>query len=732
MFPPRQKDFPAWLPLPTARNQTLIIMNHAQASSRCPPQPPLNFGAVAEPKWVLQSSNKLCEDLQQIVHNLVFTVTPANATFDNVVRQLLQHENEMQLTSNLITMIALISPDTALRNAAAKASDNISHCIIDHKAGRMDLFRLLDAVYQRQKNDHTLDSESRKALVEERRSFVRKGLALEDGSLVEDVSSSGGVSSSSKTFGYIARRLQSIRTEFVKNLDETPHCIWLTRAELAGVQEDALSGFEVGTGKLDGKLKLDLNSMEARWILAVATSPATRQNIYSETKQVARENVSLFHEAIRLRHQSAQLLGYPNHMAFNVEVAMAKTPTAVIDFLDNICNVVIRQLEGDLENLLQLKKSDPAAQGQPNGDVILWSDVSYYSRLYEEQNYSVDQAQIAEYFPLYETVSRMLTLFGKLFGFVFIKQTKFETNSTANLPQQSLIWHPDVMLYSVWNDEMEGGEFAGYLYLDLHPRPGKCGGAQCRPLQLGFEYTDGQRHYPSTVLLTNFTKQALGKPSLLQHSDVVLLFHELGHGIHDLSGRCKYSRFHGAETAIDFSEAPSQMLENWCWDSSALKHLSGHYQTEETLPDDIITSLLRTRVVLPAIKLMPQLRMTLFDIGVHSTAASAEEIDVAKIYRECNELGGITSVGDEYGYVTYRHLFSGSDAGMYSYLWSKVLAMDMFDTIFKKDPLDDKAGRRYRKMVLEKGGSQGEMETLVQFLGRKPTSEAFYKSLGLN
>lgn len=326
---------------------------------------------------------------------------------------------------------------------------------------------------------------------------------------------------------------------------------------------------------------------------------------------------------------------------------MAKTPAVVMDLLDGVRHLVIRQLRGDLEKLLQLKKSDPAAQGQPNGDVILWSDVPYYSRMYEEQNYSVDQAQIAEYFPLYETVSKMLTVFGNLFGFVFIELTKRETNSSADLVEQGLIWHPDVMLYSVWNDEQEGGELAGYLYLDLHPRSGKCGGAQCRPLQLGFERPDGQRHYPSTVLLTNFTKPSSGKPSLLQHSDVVLLFHELGHGVHDLSGRCKYSRFHGAETVMDFSEAPSQMLENWCWDATALKHLSGHYQTGETLPDDVIASLLRTRVVLPAVKLMPQLKMTLFDTAVHSTAPSAEEIDVVEIYAECDRLGGITSAGDE-------------------------------------------------------------------------------------
>ncbi|KFY34902.1 hypothetical protein V494_06375 [Pseudogymnoascus sp. VKM F-4513 (FW-928)] len=688
--------------------------------NRHPPQAPPNFAALADPTLVLQASNKICEDLQQMVDKLV-VISPENATFDNVVLPLLQHENEMQLTSNLITIIGLVAPNTALRNAASEASDKISHSIIDYKARRRDLFRLVDAVYQRQKDDITLDPESQKALAEERQSYIRKGLGLADDPGVEDTSGNGG----STKFGYIARRLQSIQSEFIKNLDEEPHHMWLTRAELAGVPEDALSGLE--TRMSDGKLKVDLNGMQARWMLTVASSPATRQNIYLETRQVAKENILLFHEAIQLRHQAAQLLGYPNHMEFKVESTMAKTTATVKDLLDDVQNFVIQNLGQDLEELRKLKKNDPAAFG-PDSDVILWSDVPYYSRIYEEQNYSVDQAKISEYFPLYETVSRMLTLFGELLGFVFIEQT----NSTYDLVQQSL-WHPDVRFYSIWNDEKEGGEFAGYLSLDLHPRPGKCGGAQCRPLELGFECkrANGQRHYPSTVLLTNFTKQTSQKPSLLQHSDVVLLFHELGHGIHDLSGRCKYSRFHGAETVSDFSEAPSQMLENWCWDAGTLKRLSGHYQTGETLPDDVVALLLCTRVVLPAVKLMPQLKMTLFDMAVHSSTGSAEEIDVAKIYRECDNLGGITSSGDEYGYVTYRHLFSGSDAGMYSYLWSKVLAMDMFDTVFKKDPLDDKAGRRYRKLVLEKGGSQDEMETLAQFLGRKPKSEAFYKSLGL-
>lgn len=216
---------------------------------------------------------------------LVSTVTPAKATFDNAVRELLQHENEMQLISNLIAMIALIAPDTALRNAASEASDKISQYTIDCRASNMDLFRLLDAVYQRQKDDHTLDSESRKALVEERQSHTRRGMSLADVPPAGDATGSG-LAGSSMTFGDIARRLQSIQSEFVENLDEKPHCIWLTRAELAGVREDEIAGLENGTGELDGKLRLDLNSMQARWMLSVVSSPATRQNIYMETRRM--------------------------------------------------------------------------------------------------------------------------------------------------------------------------------------------------------------------------------------------------------------------------------------------------------------------------------------------------------------------------------------------------------------------------------------------------------------
>ncbi|KAH8906666.1 thimet oligopeptidase [Coniochaeta sp. PMI_546] len=675
-------------------------------SRRSSSQPPIKFAADAES--IARAGSELCVDLHNSVNYLVSMVTPADATFDKVLRVLLEHENEMQLKANVIKMYSLVSPNASLRSAAAEWSEKIMHAEIDRKANT-ELFRLVDAKY-----DSSLDAENRKALVEEQQDYLRKGMGL------RLVNAHGP----RRTLLNKARRIEIIGSQFLKNLDGQEHSLWLTREELAGVPDNELSGLEVGIGNVAGKLRLNLNGPEARSFLTMAHSSVTRDRLYLEARQV--ENTHLFCEAVNLRSESARLMGYPSHLAYKVEVTMAKTPVAVMIFLNGIRD----RLPCDVGKLLELKKADSTAQSGPHGDALLWSDIPYYSRVYEELNYSLDQNLIAEHFPLYQTISKMLGLFGRLFDFVFEKLEN--KDSEPSILEQSLVWHSDVVLYSVWNDEREGGKFAGYLYLDLHPRPGKCGGAQCRPLQLGFERPDGQRHYPSTVLLTNFSKPALDRPSLLQHSDVVLLFHELGHGIHDVSGRCKYSRFHGAETVMDFNEAPSQMLENWCWDATALKELSGHYRTGATLPDTIITLLLRTRVVLPAVKLLPQLRMTLFDADVHSKVPLGDgSIDVAGIYADYADLGGIKNVGDKNGYATYRHLFSGSDAGLYSYLWSKVLAMDMFDTVFKQNPLDEKVGRRYRHFVLEKGGSQDEMDTVVQLLGRKPTSEAFYRSLGL-
>jgi len=211
----------------------------------------------------------------------------------------------------------------------------------------------------------------------------------------------------------------------------------------------------------------------------------------------------------------------------------------------------------------------------------------------------------------------------------------------------------------------------------------------------------------------------------------------------------------------DFVEAPSQMLENWCWTASQLRSLSKHFsylsdsykkeweesakpgasQPPETMPEDLINNIIRTRHVNDALFNLRQLHFGIFDMTVHegTSHAAIEALGVTALYnrlrKEISKLDGPEELGQGYewgnGEATFGHLIGGYDAGYYGYLSSQVYSADMFHSVFKKDPMNGTEGRRYRHTVLERGGSQDEMKTLEDFLGRKPSTEAFYRELGL-
>lgn len=439
---------------------------------------------------------------------------------------------------------------------------------------------------------------------------------------------------------------------------------------------------------------------------------------------------------------------------------MAKTPKTVNDFLDDLKVQLGPGGVKETKHLLELKAEDLKSRGleaSNDGEFYLW-DSRFYGRMMTEKEFSVDEEKIAEYFPLQSTIEGMLEIFEKLFGFVFVEILPedratiagklFESSHQflltiigSEAKPEDIAWHEDVKIFNVWDDEGEGGGFVGYLYLDMHPRPGKYGHAANFGLQPGFLYPNGTRRYPATALVCNFSKPTATKPSLLKHDEVVTLFHELGHGIHDLAGRTKYSRFHGTSVVRDFVEAPSQMLENWCWTKSQLKSLSKHYVTGEQIPDDLIQAQIDTKHINEALFNLRQLHFGIFDMTVHgpSSHKAAEDMEIPELFNELRtQITGLKgpelqNLGNGWGngFASFGHLIGGYDAGYYGYLSSQVYSTDMFYSVFKKDPMNGKEGRRYRHMVLEKGGSQDEMTTLEAFLGRKPSTESFYKELGL-
>lgn len=316
---------------------------------------------------------------------------------------------------------------------------------------------------------------------------------------------------------------------------------------------------------------------------------------------------------------------------------MAKNTKTVNDFLGDLRTRLSPGGKDEIARLLALKKKDEEARGLSfDGSYYFW-DNRFYDRLMIEQDYSIDENKISEYFPLQSTVTGMLKIFEELLGFVFVElgpEERAKVSPTGKA--EDIAWHEDVILFSVWDDASEGDGFVGYLYLDLHPRKGKYGHAANFNLEPGFIQKDGSRHYPATALVCNFSKPSATKPSLLKHDEVVTLFHELGHGIHDLAGRTRFARFHGTSTVRDFVEAPSQMLENWCWTPSVLKALSNQYETGEKIPDDLIEKLIATKHVNGALFNLRQLHFGIFDMTIHAPASheALQAMNLPALYNE--------------------------------------------------------------------------------------------------
>ncbi|KIV89495.1 hypothetical protein PV10_06888 [Exophiala mesophila] len=706
---------------------------------RKPPQAPPSF--TATPESVISDTKKLLADSKKITDDIVAQIAEKDASFKNVLLPMAHDENLQTLSAHILGFYQSVSTDQNLRDASTEAEKLMDDFSIE-AAMREDVFKLVDAALKR---GEKLDPESQRLLEKEHKGYVRNGLNIPAGPQRD-------------RFKEIKKRLSQLGIAFSKNLNEENGGLWFTAEELDGVPNDVISLL-----KKDGdKYWLTFKYPDLFPALKYAKNSETRKKIFIANENKSNQNVPLFREAILLRDEAARLLGYPNHAAFRIEDKMAKTPKTVDDFLGDLRGRLSQGGLDEIATLKQLKKADLESRGEKfDGNYYLW-DHRFYDRVMEERDYQLDQQLISEYFPLQTSITGMLEIFETIFGLQFVEVVGEDRDSISPSGKgDDIVWHEEVQVFSVWDDESEGSGFIGYLYLDLFPRNGKYGHAANFNLQPGFIQENGTRRYPATALVCNFSKPTAKKPSLLKHDEVTTLFHELGHGIHDLVSRTTYSRFHGTNTVRDFVEAPSQMLENWCWTPSQLKSLSRHYSTlspeyyaawqehagaevakpEEHIPDDLIEKLIKTKNLNGALFNLRQLHFGIFDMTIHEPKdhASLEALNITETYnglrKDISKIDGPEVLGEGNGWgngqATFGHLMGGYDAGYYGYLSSQVYSTDMFYSVFKKDPMNPTEGRRYRHKVLEKGGSQDEMTTLIDFLGREPKTDAFYEELGL-
>jgi metallopeptidase MepB len=620
-----------------------------------PPQPPPLFTYTAAS--IVSETERLNADYKKLLDDIVAGVQPENATFASTLAPVLADDNVGSKARRIMSFFQHVSSHEDLREASTKADEITNEFDIECKM-REDVFNVVNGAFE-QRASEKLDTESLRVLEKERKRYIRNGLLIPAGEKRD-------------RFKEIQKRLGILCIQAQKNLNEEKGAIWFTPEELKGVPADDINieELEKGTAENEGKVKLGFKYNHYFALIKYAENAETRHkylvadankvsctgigdvNLHALTSYVVQvnKNVPLFQEIIELRDEAARLLGYPDHASVRVEEKMAKNPATINGFLNGLRGRLLEGGKQDIASLLEYKKKDYEERGlEFDGNFYMW-DTSYYSRIQKEKQYNIDEIAISQYFPVDSTFKGMLKIFEEIFGLVFveIKEEDRKRISTTG-KAEDIVWHEDVHLYSVWNDEEGGNEFVGYLYIDLHPRDNKYGHNANFGIDPGYLKADGTRNYPSTALVCNFSKPSANKPSLLKHHEVVTLFHELGHGIHDLVARTKYSYFHGTSVVDDFVEAPSQMLENWCWTPSVLKSLSRHWESNDQITDELIDKLISTKNLNSATQNLGQLLIGTFDMTIHTPKSheAVKELDAGKLWNTLRgEITGIKGPED--------------------------------------------------------------------------------------
>ncbi len=417
-------------------------------------------------------------------------------------------------------------------------------------------------------------------------------------------------------------------------------------------------------------------------------------------------------DILRLRHEAAQLLGYPNYAECSLATKMASSVTQVMDFLSGLSERTCPIARKELEELREFALS----QGGPR-DLEAW-DVSYYSEKLRQHRYALSQEELKPWFPVSRVLPGLFSVVGKLFG-IQVKQRKGAST-----------WHPDVEFYEIHD---ETGRLRGRFYLDLYARQNKRGGAWMDDCASRMDI-GGYQQLPVAYLTCNFTPPIGDQPALLTHNEVQTLFHEFGHGLHHMLTLVDYPAVSGINgVAWDAVELPSQFLENWCWEREALDLISGHVDSDQPIPDELFERMLAARNFQSAMQMIRQLEFAIFDMRVHTEYLPEKG---GRIYEILNDVRQHLVIIQPPEFNRFAHGFShifggGYAAGYYSYKWAKVLSADAYSLFEDNGVFDRKSGDSFMRNILEQGGCRDPMELYINFRGRKPDINALLRHAGL-
>lgn len=658
-------------------------------------------------KELIQKSE---EEINAIVNN------PEEPTFENTIEALAFSGEQLDVASNIFFNLNSAETSDELQQIAQEVSPILteySSKISQNEA----LFNKIKKVYD-EKEKYNLNEEQQMLLNETYKGFVRSGALLNEEDKEKLKKISMDLSLKSLQFG---QNVLASTNNYFKHITN--------KEDLAGIPEAILEQYaeEAKERNLDGYV-LTLQYPSYIPLMTYAENRELRKEIALANGKKSFDggefdNQNLIKELLNLKQQKAELLGYATYADYVLEERMAKSPTKVIDFLNELLTKAKPYAEKEIEELKALAKADGI-------DEMQGYDHAFYAEKLRKAKYDLNDEELKPYFPLEQVQDAVFGLSKQLFGLTFVERN--------DIPK----YHEDVKVYEVkevfdsaqtdnqqpsTDNQQPSTSYKALLYVDYFPRKGKRAGAWMTSYKNQY-IKDGENSRPHISIVCNFSKPTKDTPSLLTFQEVTTLFHEFGHALHGMLANTQYPNLSGTSVKWDFVELPSQFLENFCYEPEFLKTFAKHYKTGEILPDEKIEKIAQSKNFMEGYQTLRQIGFGLLDMNYHTKVEELEHKSVKEFEDNYTKATQLYPANPETAMSpSFSHIFQGGySAGYYSYKWAEVLDADAFQYFKENGIFNPEIAAKY-KVLLSSGGTKDPMELYKNFRGSEPKVESLLK-----
>jgi thimet oligopeptidase len=660
--------------------KTGVVGTSRPTPKRYEPAPP---PVAPEAAWLAQCTSPIAAAKKSV--DAILAVSGVRSV-DNTLEPFNEATRNLNNAGEWAHLHAEVNPDAKIREAGRQCEQAVQKYVSDLL---LDL-RIYSAI--KSVDVSLADANTKRFVTMTLRDFKRAGVELDD--------------AGRNRIKQIDDQTTTLGQQFMKNIADDVRYIEVTdAAKLAGMPADW-----VASHKPDGKGVIRISTEYPDYIpfITYADDDELRKQLYIAFRSRGdAKNEPILQQVLTLRAEKALLLGYKDWADYQSDDKMLRGGKAASDFIDRVARLAMSRAKKDYAELLvQLKTKVPAAK-----EVTEWQK-AYVENQVKLTKYAVDSTAVRQYFEFDKTLAGLLDITSAIYDIQYIPVEK-----------DPRVWAPDVKVYDV----MRKGEKLGRIFLDMHPRPGKFSHAAEFPIVDGIR----GKQLPEAALVCNFADPKKSSPALMEHADVVTMFHEFGHLMHHvLGGQVHWVRQSGVATESDFVEAPSQMFEEWAWNYDVLARFAKHYQTGEAIPKELVDKMRKADHFGKGAWAAQQLLYSALSLRFHQDSPS-----------KLDQLGLLKQLQKKYvpfAYVegtkfhtSFGHLI-GYSSMYYTYLWSRVIARDLLTPFDKKGLMATDVTYAYRDKILVPGGTKDAADLVKDFLGRAYNFRAFEKYLSEN